>query len=101
MRMSGWVSGFMGSRWSVSWSRGWCGGVLIEVLAWCGGVLVKGEARGTGRPRGSHVPRQTQAGEDLAAHGQVPVAERHGGHARVARPRAATQHAIVGAEEDL
>src|SRR5919112_5156325 len=44
---------------------------------------------------------QSHAGEDLPALGEVPVAERRRGHARVRRPRAATQDAVLVAEEDL
>src|SRR6185312_1166676 len=44
---------------------------------------------------------EADAGEDLPALGEVPVAEAEGGDARVGRPRAAAQHAVLRAEEDL
>ena len=49
----------------------------------------------------SVVSGEPHAGEDLPALGQVPVAERRGGDARVRGPRAAAQHAVALAEEHL
>src|SRR3954465_14908652 len=49
----------------------------------------------------SGVPRAAEAGEDLAALGEVPVAEGHARHPPARGPRAAPQDLVGGAEEDL
>src|SRR4051794_11710134 len=47
------------------------------------------------------LPCESYATEDLAALGQVPVAERRGGDHGVGRPGAAAQNAVALLEEDL
>ena len=47
------------------------------------------------------LPREPQAGEDLPADRQVPVAEARAQDVRRHRPRAAAQHPVVAAEERL
>src|SRR5205814_40553 len=49
----------------------------------------------------SRIARTPEAGEDLAPLREVPVAERRAGHGRVDGPRAAAQHLVLVAEEDL
>ena len=49
----------------------------------------------------SDAPRAADAGEDLPALGQVPVAEGGPDHARVGRPGASAQDPVLVAEEDL
>src|SRR5205823_3447775 len=46
-------------------------------------------------------PRDPEAGEDLSALGEVPVAEARRDDPSARGPRAAAQDPVVGAEEDL
>src|SRR5205814_2919443 len=60
-----------------------------------------GIARGTGVAGGTGVARGTKAGEDLAADGIVPVAERRATRHWIHGERAAAQHFVGAAEERL
>src|ERR1700683_1788551 len=60
-----------------------------------------GGPRAAARAPAPCVPGQAHAREDLPSLGQVPVANRACGHARVRSPRAAPQHPVILAEEHL
>src|SRR6478672_5711426 len=66
-----------------------------------GSAGVVGSMARSGRGTLAQIARQPYAREDLAALGQVPVAERGAGHAPVSCPRAAAKHAVALAEEYL
>src|SRR5258708_12298237 len=49
----------------------------------------------------SCITRAPKAGENLAANGIVPIAERRTRHVTRCRPRASAQHLVLGPEEHL
>src|SRR3954449_11796078 len=62
---------------------------------------MRGKPRWAGRRPLQGVARAAEAGEDLAPLRVVPVAEGVADHAEARRPRAAAQHLVLVAEEEL